>query len=103
MTNPAQETQVKVNVNDLTDIKCDQCKYQRFEPVFLLKRLPALLSPTGQDERIPIPTFACYSCGHINVGLLPRELRPQAPADPKIVASTLPELAVVSPDSPTKE
>lgn len=102
MTDPNQRT-VKINANDLTDIKCDKCGDLRFEPVFLLKKISALISPTGKEETAPIPTFACYACGHINIGLLPREMRPQTPEEQKIVSSKLPELEVASPESPTKE
>ena len=95
MTDPNART-LKVSAADLTDIKCDQCGDLRFEPVFLLKKVSALISPTGKEETAPIPTFACYACGHINVKLLPMEMRPQTPEAQKIVASTLPELTPIT-------
>ena len=32
----------------------------------MLKKLSALMSPTGQEAIIPVAAFACQSCGHIN-------------------------------------
>ena len=32
----------------------------------MLKKLSALVSPTGQEALIPVAAFACDSCGHIN-------------------------------------
>ena len=32
----------------------------------MLKKLSALVSPTGQEAIIPVAAFACDSCGHIN-------------------------------------
>ena len=93
------DPQMRINLADLSDIKCDSCGDVRFEPVYLMKRLSALLSPTGKEEIIPIgppvapPVFACYSCGHINLEFIPVPLRstPEAakPATPLIVQSSL--------------
>ena len=38
-----------------------------------MRKLSALLSPTGQEAMIPIQVFACAKCGHINKGFLPKE------------------------------
>ena len=38
-----------------------------------MRKLSALLSPTGQETMIPIQVFACAKCGHINKGFLPKE------------------------------
>ena len=35
--------------------------------------LSALLSPTGEEAKIPIQVFACAKCGHINKGFLPHD------------------------------
>tara|TARA_B110000902_G_scaffold150931_1_gene173503 strand:+ start:171 stop:290 length:120 start_codon:yes stop_codon:yes gene_type:complete len=38
-----------------------------------MRKLSALLSPTGQQSMIPIQVFACAKCGHINKVFLPKE------------------------------
>ena len=32
----------------------------------MLKKLSAIISPTGQEALIPVAAFACEACGHIN-------------------------------------
>jgi DNA-directed RNA polymerase subunit RPC12/RpoP len=47
------------------NIVCPKCGGKLFREVVALKKLSALLSPTGQEERIPIPFYACINCGTI--------------------------------------
>lgn len=78
----SKDQTIRVNLADADDVKCDKCGDLRFEPVYLMKRLSPLLSPTGKSELIPIgmsptpPIFACLACGHINEEFLPEPLRP---------------------------
>ena len=71
--NMNQQKQIKINPNDLTDVVCDKCGEQTFEPVFLFKKLSAVMSPTGKDSLIPLQVYRCTECGHINEGFLPKE------------------------------
>jgi len=70
-----QEQPLNVNVSlEQTDsIKCDECASTVFHPAFMLRRVSALLSPTGKETVIPIQVFACDSCGHVNEEFLPIE------------------------------
>ena len=38
-----------------------------------MRKLSALLSPTGQESMIPIQIFACAKCGYVNKGFQPKE------------------------------
>ena len=40
--------------------------------VLKFRKLSALLSPSGEETLIPLQTFACAKCGHINEGFLPK-------------------------------
>ena len=54
---------------DLTHAKtleCEKCQCKGFKQTMMLKRLSALLSPTGQEAIIPVGVFACDHCGHVN-------------------------------------
>ena len=54
---------------DLTHAKtleCEKCQGNGFQQTMMLKKLSALMSPTGQEAIIPVAAFACQSCGHIN-------------------------------------
>ena len=37
-----------------------------FKQTMMLKKLSALMSPSGQEAIIPVAAFACEACGHIN-------------------------------------
>jgi len=54
-------------------LACDECNNQAFEPAFLLRKVSALVSPSGKETVVPIQLFACNSCGHINEDMLPSE------------------------------
>lgn len=79
--NNREESPVRVDLSSAPYIKCDACGDMRFETVYLIKKLSALMSPTGKEEIIPLgppimpPIFACMACGHINEGFLPLPLR----------------------------
>ena len=54
---------------DLTHAKtleCEKCQGKGFQQTMMLKKLSALMSPTGQEAITPVAAFACQSCGHIN-------------------------------------
>jgi|TARA_R110000787_G_scaffold240540_2_gene346764 DNA-directed RNA polymerase subunit RPC12/RpoP len=64
--------QVKLDINDLTDIVCENCGSKIFREATMFKKLSALLSPTGKEQVVPIPVYRCDECGHINDGFLPK-------------------------------
>lgn len=68
---PPQQPQLNVDLSKADDITCERCGNYTFEQVMLMKRMSALISPTGKEAVVPIPTFSCNSCGHINKAFLP--------------------------------
>jgi len=72
MNNP-QQPQINVDFSQTTAETCESCENETFTQVFQMRKLSALLSPTGQETMIPIQVFACAKCGHINKGFLPKE------------------------------
>jgi len=36
-----------------------------------MKKVPALVSPTGKEVMMPVETFSCLACGHINKEFVP--------------------------------
>ena len=82
MKNPPTQ-QINVDLSQAQDIVCENCSNYTFNEVVLMKRLSALLSPTGKDAIIPIPTFACNACGFINKQFLPNaNAAPQPEPEP---------------------
>ena len=67
------KTKVKLDLNDLTDIVCENCESKFFRQVSAFKKLSPLVSPTGKEQIVPVPVFRCDECGHINKEFLPIE------------------------------
>lgn len=59
------------DLSQAQDVVCASCGNYTFEEVVLMKRLSAIVSPTGKEAVVPIPTFACNACGFINKEFLP--------------------------------
>lgn len=55
-----------------TDITCEKCQSTIFSPVFLIKKISPLVSPTGKEINIPVQTFACFKCHHVNDDFIPK-------------------------------
>tara|TARA_B100000287_G_scaffold244089_1_gene229503 strand:- start:266 stop:493 length:228 start_codon:yes stop_codon:yes gene_type:complete len=73
MNNP-QQPQMNIDFSQTTPEVCElkECKNDTFQQVYQMRKLSALLSPTGQETMIPIQVFSCAKCGHINKGFLPK-------------------------------
>lgn len=56
---------IPINPNILQKITCVNCDSEIFEQKFLVKRLPALQSPTGKEQIVNLPVFICENCKHI--------------------------------------
>lgn len=66
-----QENKLNIDISKAQDVTCENCGNYTFEEVVLMKRISAILSPTGKEAIVPIPTFACNACGFINKQFLP--------------------------------
>ena len=62
--------QIKINLTDADDVACSECGAVYYEQVFRVKRLSALVSPTGQELRIPIQLLKCTSCGLVDESVM---------------------------------
>ena len=73
MNDPQQQMQMNIDFEQTTPVVCDECGHDVFTQVLKMRKVSALLSPTGQETMIPIQAFACVKCGHINKDFLPKE------------------------------
>ena len=71
--NNGQQPQMNIDFSQTTAEICEKCENDTFQQVYRMRKLSALLSPTGQESMIPIQIFACAKCGHINPEFLPTE------------------------------
>ena len=62
--------QVQVDLKQAETIKCNDCNNYLFITSFVLKRLSAIVSPTGQEALIPVQVYSCGNCGKVAEGFL---------------------------------
>jgi len=72
MMNNPQQPQMNIDFSQTTAEVCEKCENDTFTQVYQMRKLSALLSPTGQESMIPIQVFACTKCGNINSAFLPK-------------------------------
>jgi uncharacterized Zn finger protein len=60
-----------IDPKNTTAIKCEECQNETFREVVFIRKASKLLTGQPQDTVIPIPTFECSKCGHINKEFTP--------------------------------
>ena len=71
LTDKKQQANVQLDLSHAETILCEKCGNGLFIQSFFLKKLSALVSPTGQEAVIPVQVYSCGNCGHINSKLNP--------------------------------
>jgi hypothetical protein len=72
MNNPEQP-QMNIDFSQTTAQVCEKCKNDTFIQVYKMRKLSALLSPSGEEAMIPVQGYACAKCGHVNKEFLLKE------------------------------
>ena len=67
---PIQQ-KVNIDISQADPVKCAECGNEKFEMQYLIKKVSALLSPTGDELIIPVQIFSCANCGNIPEDFLP--------------------------------
>ena len=67
---PKKQQQVQVDLRDAETIKCEDCNNYLWIQSFVLKRLSALVPPSGQEALVPIQVYSCGNCGKVADGML---------------------------------
>ena len=63
--------QQQLDISKADTITCDECGNASFIPAFFLKKISALMSPTGQEAMIPVQVYSCGNCGKVPDKLMP--------------------------------
>jgi len=58
--------QIQVNVMDSPNVKCEECENIFFEKVTIIKKISNLLTGSPEDQLVPMETYVCAKCGHMN-------------------------------------
>ena len=62
---PLPKAQVQVDLKDAETMTCQKCDNKIFIQGYVIKKLSAIVSPTGQEVIAPIQVFNCGSCGEL--------------------------------------
>jgi len=60
-----QQPPQEIDISQTDTITCDECENASFIQTFFLKRISALVSPTGKESIVPIQVFSCGNCGTV--------------------------------------
>ena len=63
--NPAPPKQVELDMSKADTVQCQECGNASFIQSFFLKKISALMSPTGKEAIIPVQVFSCGNCGTV--------------------------------------
>ena len=58
--------QLNVSIEKTMPIQCESCGNDTFTQALYLRKVSALLTGTGQEGVVPIPTFICVACNYVN-------------------------------------
>ena len=64
-----------VDLTHAKTLECEECQCQAFKQTLMLKKMSALMSPTGQESIVPVGVFCCEQCGHINKEFAEADIR----------------------------
>ena len=56
---------LQIDISKTDTIVCDECGNASFIQAFFLKKISALMSPTGKEAIVPMQVFSCGNCGAI--------------------------------------
>ncbi len=63
-------TQTQIDLSKAETMTCEQCESSLFSMSYIIKRMSAIISPTGQESIIPIQVYSCDGCGKVPEVLL---------------------------------
>lgn len=67
-----QAMNLNISLDKTTPIVCDECGCESFIQVTFLRKVSKFIAGTDHDALIPIPSFACSKCGHVNEEFQPK-------------------------------
>ena len=60
---PLPKQQVKIDLSDADTMKCQECGNSIFIQGYVIKKISAIVSPTGEEVIAQIQVFNCGNCG----------------------------------------
>ena len=56
----------QVDFGSTTAGQCEECENEYFDKVLMIRRVSKLITLETEDSMIPLETYKCAKCGHIN-------------------------------------
>lgn len=63
---------IHIDPSQTEAVTCGACKSELFLPMYMLRKVSALISPTGKEEVIQMPVMVCGQCGKPMMGEEPQ-------------------------------
>ena len=70
---PPRQDGLQIDISKTDTITCENCGNASFIQAFFLKKVSALVSPTGKEAVIPIQVFSCGNCGTIPKNMIDQQ------------------------------
>lgn len=64
MNQNQQQQQIHIDPSQTEAVVCNKCGTPFFIPMYMLRKISALISPSGREETIQVPVMACAQCGN---------------------------------------
>ena len=62
---PLPKAQVQVDLTDAETMTCMKCDNKIFIQGYVIKKISAIISPTGKEVIAPAQVFNCGNCGEL--------------------------------------
>ena len=62
---PKPKQKVQLDLKDAETMTCQKCGNKIFIQGYVIKRISAIVSPSGQEMIAPVQVFNCGNCGEI--------------------------------------
>ena len=62
---PLPQAQVKIDLTEADTMKCQKCENPVFIKGYIIKKISAIVSPTGEEVIAPVQVFNCGNCGEM--------------------------------------
>ena len=64
------DAQTSIDLSKMETMKCEQCGSSLFSIAYIIKRISAIMSPTGEESIIPVQVYSCDGCSKVPEVLL---------------------------------
>jgi len=62
---PLPQQQVQIDLSEADTMKCQSCENPVFIQGYIIKKISAIVSPTGKEVIAPVQVFNCGNCGEM--------------------------------------